>query len=144
MLSVHPMNMRLQMKSEIELAQELGIERKVLSDWRKDGVIATSSWVKVSNQITYHAEGEHEVRNIIQRELLVDEMSEPLEVPEEKEMEITLIPRNTRMVICGDVKVRVSDNRNFLKGMKLFARPPATGGGVWVMKGRCPRWRGKY
>ena len=43
MLSVHPMNMRLQMKSEIELAQELGIERKVLSDWRKDGVIATSS-----------------------------------------------------------------------------------------------------
>ncbi len=138
------MNMKLKMKSELELTEELGIERKILSDWRKQGIIATSSWVKVSNQICYHEEGEHEVRNIIQRQLLVEEMSEPLDVPEDKKMVITLIPRNSKMVICGDVKVRVRDNRNFLKGMKLFARPPANGGGVWVMKGRCPRWRGKY
>lgn len=142
MLSVHCMNMKLKMKSEVELAEELGLPRDVLRKYRIDDGI--SGWVKKSNAIVYTEEGEHEIRNLVQKELLVDKMSEPLEVMEEKEMVITGITRNRRLVLCGDIKVRVTDNKNFLKGMKLFARPPATGGRVWVMKGRCPRWRGKY
>jgi hypothetical protein len=130
------------MKSEVELAEELGLPRDVLRKYRIDDGI--SGWVKKSNAIVYTEEGEHEIRNLVQKELLVDKMSEPLEVMEEKEMVITGITRNRRLVLCGDIKVRVTDNKNFLKGMKLFARPPATGGRVWVMKGRCPRWRGKY
>jgi hypothetical protein len=136
------MNMKLKMKSEVELAEELGLPRDVLRKYRIDDGI--SGWVKKSNAIVYTEEGEHEIRNLVQKELLVDKMSEPLEVMEEKEMVITGITRNRRLVLCGDIKVRVTDNKNFLKGMKLFARPPATGGRVWVMKGRCPRWRGKY
>jgi hypothetical protein len=142
MLSVHCMNMKLKMKSEVELAEELGLPRDVLRKYRIDDGI--SGWVKKSNSIVYTEEGEHEIRNLVQKELLVDKMSEPLEVMEEREMVITGITRNRRLVLCGDIKVRVTDNKNFLKGMKLFARPPATGGRVWVMKGRCPRWRGKY
>ena len=130
------------MKSEVELAEELGLPRDVLRKYRIDDGI--SGWVKKSNSIVYTEEGEHEIRNLVQKELLVDKMSEPLEVMEEREMVITGITRNRRLVLCGDIKVRVTDNKNFLKGMKLFARPPATGGRVWVMKGRCPRWRGKY
>jgi hypothetical protein len=133
------------MKTEKELANELGIDRKMLAGWRKDGIVATSSWVKVSNQITYHEEGEHEVRNIVQRELCADELSEPLPEPDgPQELEITKIPLNPKLVMCGDVRVRVRENKNFLIGMKLNARPPATGEQVWVMVGRCPRWRGKY
>ena len=133
------------MKSEKELAAELGIDRKMLAGWRKDGIVATSSWVKVSNQISYHEEGEHEVRNIVQRELMVKELSSPLPSPSNPvEMEITAIPRNPRMVLCGDNRIKVRDNKNFLTGMKVKARPSTDNKQVWVMVGRCPRWRGRY
>jgi hypothetical protein len=133
------------MKSEKELALELGIDRKMLAGWRKDGIISTSSSIKVGNQITYHEEGEHEVRNIVQRELMVQELSAPLpQAADPVEMEITSIPRNPKMVLCGDLRVKVRENKNFLLGMKVKARPSTDNKQVWVMVGRCPRWRGRY
>lgn len=133
------------MKTEKELAAELGVDRKMLAGWRKDGTIEGDSWVKVSNQITYDEAGEHAVRNILQKEICADSLSDPLPANSEPEsLTVTQIPINPKMVICGDTRVRVSNNRNFIKGMKVTARPPATGERVWVMVGRCPRWRGKY
>ena len=133
------------MKTEKELSQEMGLDRKHLVKMRKEGVIAASSWIKVSNQIVYHEEGEHEIRNIIQRELCVDELPDPLPEPVEKEMIVTAIPKNNRMVLCGDVKVKVHSNQNFRKGMKLTARPPiSTDSRMWVLVGRSPRWKGKW
>lgn len=133
------------MKSENDLAKELGVNRNILKKMRKDGTIATSSWVKVSNQIVYHEEGEDEVREILKSQLSADELSAPLPPPDEpKEMVITKLPLNPRMVICGDVRVKVRENKNFLIGMKVNARPSMDNEQVWVMIGRCPRWRGRY
>ena len=93
----------------------------------------------------YDSDGEHAVRNVVQQELCVDELSEPLPDPVEEEMVVTSIPLNSRMVICGDVKVRVHSNLNFRKGMKLRARPPLTNESkLWVLVGRSPRWKGKW
>ena len=133
------------MKTEKELATELGIDRKMLAGWRKEGTVATSSWVKVSNQIVYHEEGEHEVRNILQRELCAKELSDPLPPADEPtELTITKIPLNPKLVICDDIRVRVRENRNFLLGMKVMARPSRDNETIWAMVGRCPRWRGRY
>jgi len=133
------------MKTEKELAIELGVDRKVLIKWRKEGIVSTSCWIKAGNTISYHAEGEHELRNVVQRALMVEELSDPLPVAKEpEEMEITGIPRNPRLILCGDRKVRVSLNKNFLIGMKVRARPSIDSESIWVMVGRCPRWRGRY
>jgi hypothetical protein len=132
------------MKTEKDLAEELGIDRNVLRAWRMDGTIATSSTVKMGNKIVYHEEGEEEVREKLKNEISVSEISEPLDTTQPQELEITQIPLNPKLVICGEIYVRVSSNKNFLKGMKVKARPPATEGRVWVMLGRTPRWRGRW
>lgn len=133
------------MKTENHLAKELGINRNILKKMRKEGRIATSSWEKVSNQIVYHEEGENEVREILKAELSTNQLSDPLPPPEEpREMVITKLPLNPRMVICGDIRVKVRENKNFLIGMRVNARPSTDNKQVWVMIGRCPRWRGKY
>lgn len=131
------------MKTEKELADELGINRKMLTEWRKEGLV--SKWEKNGNTITYDSDGEHEVRNYLQNEISIKELSEPLPPPDEpREMVITKLPLNPRMVICGDVRVKVRENKNFIVGMKVNARPSVDNEQVWVMVGRCPRWRGKY
>lgn len=131
------------MKSEIELCEELGMERRTIREIRKDALSA-NLWTKLGNRIVYTAEGEHALRNQIQKRLSSEELPEPLEVNESRTLQITKIPLNPRMVICDDIRVKVRDNRNFLKGMEVKARPPVGDGRVWVMIGRCPRWRGKY
>jgi len=130
------------MKSEIDLSEELGIDRNVLRQWRSEGGI--SGWEKVGNKICYTESGESEAREKLKDEISVNEISEPLDVNEPQEMVITKVPFNPNLVICGEVYVRVSSNKNFLTGMKVKARPPATDGKVWVMLGRTPRWRGKW
>ena len=133
------------MKTEKELAEELGIDRKMLAGWRKDGTTSTSCWIKVSNRIVYHPEGEHEVRNIIQRRLLVQELSDPLPAPDDpQDFKVTQIPRNPRMLLSDDIRIKVRDNKNFLLGMTVRARPSKDHNNIWVMVGRCPRWRGRY
>jgi hypothetical protein len=133
------------MKTENHLAKELGINRNILIKMRKGGRITSSSWKKVSNQIVYHAEGEDEVREILKKELSADQLSDPLPPPDEpREMVITKIPFNTRMVLCGDIKVKVSNNQKFRAGMKVNARPSIDSKHVWVMTGRCPRYNGRY
>lgn len=128
------------MKTEKDLATELGIDREIMKGWRKDGL---KGWEKHGNSIVWTEDGEHEIRNRIQREILA-ELSDPLPVEEPRELQITKVPLNPKLVICGEIYVRVHNNRNFLTGMMVNARPPADGSRVWVMLGRCPRWRGKY
>ena len=101
-------------------------------------------WEKSGNSIVYGSEGEHTIRNLLQKQICVEELSEPLDPEEPQDMKITKIPLNPNLVICGETYVRVKSNKNFLTGMSLRARPPATGGKVWVMLGRCPRYRGRY
>lgn len=131
------------MKSEKVLSEELGMDRKTLRALRMDALSA-DSWTKESNQIVYTAEGEHELRNVIQRKLASEALSPPLEEKEPKMLTITKIPLNRKMVICDEIRVRVSSNKNFLRGMQLKARPPVGDNKVWVMVGRCPRWRGRW
>ena len=131
------------MKSEKALSEELGMDRKTLRALRMDALSA-DSWTKESNQIVYTAEGEHELRNVIQRKLASEALSPPLEEKEPKMLTITKIPLNRKMVICDEIRVRVSSNKNFLRGMQLKARPPVGDNKVWVMVGRCPRWRGRW
>ena len=131
------------MKSEIQLSEELGMDRRVIRDIRMN-VLTANSWTKEGNRVVYTESGEHALRNEIQKELASQELSDPLPELEEKEFTITHIPFNRRMVISDGVKIRVSDNKNFLTGMKVRARPPVSEGEIWVMLGRCPRWRGRY
>ena len=130
------------MKTEKDLATELGVKREVLKELRTEGL---EGWQKQGNSIVWSEEGEHEVRNAIQKALLIEEMSEPLPEHKVEEFVITKLPVNTRLVICGDVYVRVKSNKNFRKGMTVRARPPAVSDSrCWVMVGRCPRWWGRY
>ena len=128
------------MKKEKELAEELGIEREILKEFRQQGV---QGWEKQGNWVAWTEEGEHNVRNQLQKRMCIDELSDPLPLPESKEFIVSRIPLNSRLVICGDTYVTVKDNKNFIKGMKLNARPPREGRS-WVLIGRCPRWRGRY
>lgn len=129
------------MKLENELAEELGLERKIISRMRKNGEIEAT---KVGNRVAYSEEQEHKLRNLIQKEMMVQELGDPQPAKTEQELVITQIPRNPRLVVCNEIYVRVRSNENFLRGMKVKARPPLEDNGVWVMIGRCPRWRGKY
>ena len=131
------------MKTEIELCEELGMDRRIVRKIRENALSATS-WTKKGNAIVYTKDGEHALRNEIQKELCSEELSKPEPELVEQEFVVTHIPFNRSLLICGDTKVRVSSNKNFMKGMKVRARPPASDSRVWVMRGRCPRWRGKY
>jgi hypothetical protein len=143
MLFLHPMNMKeLKMKSEVDLAKELGIPREQVREYRMENDV--SGWAKVSNRIVYTETGEHEIRNLVQKGLLVDVLSEPEPIQETQELVVTKIPLNRNLVFCGDIRVRLRNNRNFLKGMKLTARPPIGDETSWVLVGRCPRWKGRY
>jgi len=131
------------MKSESRIAKELGINRSVLKQWRVGGLI--SGWEKNGNKIFYHEEGEADVREKVRLELEAKDLGSTPPPPDEpKEMVITKLPLNPRMVICGDIRVKVRENKNFLIGMKVNARPSMDNKQVWVMVGRCPRWRGRY
>jgi hypothetical protein len=131
------------MKTEKDLAIELGIDRKILAGWRKEELI--NGWEKKGNAIVYDSDAEHGVRNHLQKEICAAEISEPLPAPDSpKELTITKIPLNPKLVICGDIRVRVRENKNFLLGMKVNARPSMDSEQLWVMQGRCPRWRGRY
>lgn len=140
MLSVHLTGERKIMKTEKELSEELGVEREMLKQLRDEGL---DGWQKEGNWIVWTPEGEHGVRNAIQKLLCIEELSDPLPVPEPQDFVVTKIPLNRRLLICGEVYIKVKDNKNFLKGMTVHARPP-TEGRSWVMVGRCPRWRGRY
>lgn len=128
------------MKLEKELAEELGVERSILKELREEGL---TGWSKKGNAIAWNAEGEHAVRNAIQKRMSIAELSDPLPVSVPRDFIVTKIPLNRHLLICGETYVRVKDNKNFLKGMTVHARPPVEGRS-WVMVGRCPRWRGKY
>lgn len=128
------------MKLEKELAEELGMERSILKELREEGL---EGWEKKGNAIAWSEEGEHAVRNAIQKRMSIAELSKPLPVSEAQNFIVTGIPLNRRLLICGETYVRVKDNKNFLKGMTVHARPPVEGRS-WMMVGRCPRWRGKY
>ena len=131
------------MKRESDLSNELGLTRREVRDIRQNALSATS-WTKVGREIQYSEEGEHELRNEVQKRLSAESLGEPLPVEEDQEMVVTDIPFNRTLLICGDTKVRVRSNKKFIKGMTIKARPPADGYRVWVMVGRTPRWRGRW
>ena len=131
------------MKSESRIAKELGINRVVLKQWRDSGLI--SGWERNGNKIAYNEQGEADVREKVRLELEAKDLGSTPPPPDEpREMVITKLPLNPRMVICGDIRVKVRENKNFLIGMKVNARPSIDNNQVWVMVGRCPRWRGRY
>ena len=96
------------MKLENELAEELGLERKIISRMRKDGEIEAT---KVGNRVAYSEE--HKLRNLIQKEMMVQELGDPQPAKTEQELVITQIPRNPRLVVCDEIYVRVRSNENF-------------------------------
>ena len=131
------------MKRESDLANEMGMTRKQIREIRQNA-LTVDSWTKVGREIHYSEKGEHQLRNEIQKRLSAESLGEPLPLVEDEEMVITQIPFNSKLVICGDKKVRVSSNEKFIKGMTIKARPPADGYRVWVLVGRTPRWRGRW
>lgn len=130
------------MKSESRIAKELGISRVILKQWRMSGLIG--GWEKNGNKIFYHEEGEADIREKVRLEVEAKDLGEAPPPPDAPtEMVITQIPRNTRLVVCGEAKVRVKNNIKFRKGMKIRARRSIDGPN-WVQVGRCPRRNGVY
>lgn len=77
---------------------------------------------------------------------------EPATLAEEGVIELTVfsVPaRNTRILDARKkdgraVRVRVSSNVNFMPGMTFQAKWGREFEDVYVLEGRCPRWRGKW
>jgi hypothetical protein len=68
----------------------------------------------------------------------------------EADLAVLRLARNPKILFAmrrddgREVLVRVATNANFVRGMLLKARPPATGAGVYSFEGRCPRWKGHW
>lgn len=59
---------------------------------------------------------------------------------------VTDIPHNKRLLMAVynevEIKIKVNENKNFIKGMKVRVRDLKNG--VGYLEGRHPRWKGKY
>ena len=141
-------------REEEAFAVALGLKREKLSSLRKEHLEEGEHWGKVSGRITYRVGGEVKMRGVVALMLGLEgdeiEVDEQVGREELEELEVRkTFPVNRRLIECeregGElVRVNVGNSENFLKGMKLKARPPWGEGRLWVMVGRKPRWRGRW
>ena len=130
----------------------LGLTRVKLSSLRKEHLTEGEDWGFDEGRVRYRVGGEVKMRGVVSLLLGVEdlEVDEEIGREEPEEMEVVRVfPINRRLVECervtGEkVRVTVGDNENFLKGMKLRARPPWGSGRLWVMLGKRPRMRGRW
>lgn len=129
--------------AENELATALGVPLERLRAVRMEAVEPS--------------ETKKEGRRVLLSRMAVDRVSELLRCPEvvlEKKEEggavaarVARIPVNPRIVFARldsgeEIRVRVRDSKKFVVGMMLKAR--AGDGGVYLLEGRGPRFKGRW
>jgi len=84
---------------------------------------------------------------------LQDNGTEPPAPIEIVELIITRVYPNPRLILARfpddvaekfPVRVKVPNNINFQPHMKIRVRPPLKEDGLYILEGRCPRYRGRW
>ena len=141
---------------EEELAAELGISRDDIRDLRTTCLIEGQDWNRKKARVFFTAQG---VQNLKKKVGGGD--GSDLEkkgaggagasAAGVELLEVVTVPwRNHRILTArkkegaGEVRVQVRDNRNFVAGMEIKARPSGGFEDLFVLEGRAPRYRGKW
>lgn len=139
------------MTRESDLAKDLGLPRRSLADFRKEGLEKDADWVLVESQVWLTEGGLAKTRAHFQAEgAEVSEKNSP--GPERGVARVVKSPVNPRIVLAemvtpeGEagkaVRVRVRSNVNFLPGMEMPVYREDWD--LWVLDRPCPRWRGRW
>lgn len=138
---------------EEDAAEQLGVSRDAMREFRK-GLTARTDWRKTGRVIEISESAFLALKKKVGGEDAPEGADEPLEAATPQAEPVPLIahqaPRlNPRILVAKKegadalVRVRVRSNVNFLPGMKIMARPVPGFDDVFVLEGRCPRYRGR-
>ena len=140
--------------SEADAAEKLGLARDVMREFR-EGLAEGTDWRKNGRQIDLSHEAFLAIKKKMGGAEAEDGSDEALgasSAPDEAvELIVHHVPKlNVHLLVAKKegaetlVRVKVRCNVNFLPGMKLKARPEGIYDDVFVMEGRCPRYRGRF
>jgi len=138
---------------EADAAVKLGVSRDVLRELR-DGLTEGADWRKAGKNIEISAAAFLTVKKGLGVEAAPVGSDEPPAATaaqgEPVELTVHHVPKlNHRIVVAKKngsetlVRVRVKNNANWMPGMPMKARPDAGYNDVFVLEGRCPRFRGR-
>jgi len=140
---------------EAELAEALGMGREDMRDLRKKHLVEHTDWQKVNNRVLLTPQASERLKKEVAGLSPEKKENGALEAAGREqgvqELVVANVPqRNVRLLDArkkegGDmVRVMVRNNRNFLPGMEIKAMPSGEWLDVFVLEGRCPRYRGRW
>jgi len=138
---------------EGDLADEMGLSRESLRDVRIKVLIKDRDWQKKKNRVflTESAVAWLKKEWGALEAFAASEASGEALAKQDDPVTLTVhcIARNPKILDArkkdgGLVRVQVRDNRNFMQGMEITAKPGGEFPDVYVQEGRCPRWRGRW
>jgi len=141
--------------SEMGLVERLGVTRAILKMWRDANLVRGRDWDAVAKNVMLTQEAAGRLSQsfgipapISEKNAAPPSLNASTEVliPEAEEVSMVRPFRNPQLIEARRkngalIMVRVQSNVNFRTGMVLRA---VQGQSLWVLKGRCPRYPGKY
>lgn len=139
---------------EEDAAAALGVSRDVMREFRA-GLEPDTGWRKKGRVVEIAQEAFLALQKKMGGEGAGDGAGEALggvaASPGPVELVVKSVPkRNVRILVAEkkegggpEVRVRVRSNVNFMPGMAITARPEGGFADVFVLEGRCPRFRGR-
>lgn len=144
-------------REELQFVRDEILEKKAGADWRREGREIVLSAAALQKVLEFLAKGSPDsnhdaldftsalVADPEKKEVAATEPSAPPAIEEQLTVE-RLYP-NPRLLLAKNkegemVRVRVPNNLNFRRAMKLTALLVEPG--VYQLKGRCPRYPGRY
>lgn len=138
--------------AEADLAQELGISREDIRALRTEYFTEGRDWHREKNKVVLYApEAAEALRKKIGAEQADEALRAALAIVHT--LVVFQVPlRNPHIVTAQKkeggggavLRVRVRNNVNFLPGMEIKAKRDAQYPDVFVLEGRCPRFRGRW
>lgn len=140
---------------EADLARALGVSREDIRGLRKKHLAEKRHWSKKKNRVTYTMAGALRLKKMagcgettLQTEKEAGGALASEAGPEE--LVVVSVPaRNLRVLVAqkkggGLTRVQVRSNLKFMPGMKIRALPGGEWPDVYLLAGRCPRFRGRW
>ena len=141
--------------SEMGLVERLGVTRAILKTWRDANLVRGRDWDAVAKNVLLTQEAAERLALALGVSAPVLEKnaapasknaSGEASIPEVEELVMVRAFRNPKLIEArrknaAIVMVRVQSNENFRPGMVLRA---VAVNHLWVLKGRCPRFPGRY
>lgn len=138
---------------EAEAAVELGISRETMREKRTELMTEGQDWIQDGRDIKITPGALAALKDVLSDTLTPEEKKAADEAPttqgEVKTFTVSRVTRNPKIILAKkeggeEVRVRVKNNRNFLPGMEVRARQDLAYDDVFVLEGRCPRYRGRW